>query len=267
MSSHAIAHDTGPASGSTDDIAAWCRSDRTPERMPLAAAAGDPVALSALGTQLTLLRPSDDPRAAVEVLATRRPERLDEVAAEWPDAPADFDRSEVWTAWAVALRHLHRNGHVDPDAAALRGPLRDEAARCGVVPTDAAVPAGRWSDYCDRVHRRKTSFDELRTIGSVGFGDDELDTAPLVGLDPTMLRPLRGRWGDAVGLEALVATTDLERLGPWGLAVWWEAAGAAQAAGRTERMGALLSKRLASSDDPAPWWPAVLAFLTDWRTP
>lgn len=248
-------------------IGRLCRRDRTPERLPLAAAAGDPVALSALGTQLTVLRPVHHLRAAVEVLSVRRPDRLDRIAAEWPDAASDFDRPEVWTAWAVALRHLHRNGHVDPGAAALRGPLRDEAVRCGVVTTDAGVPTGRWSDYCDRVRRRKTSFDELRTIGRVGFGDDQLDAAPLVGLDPTMLRPLRGRWGDAIGLEALLAATDLERLGPWGLAVWWEAADATQGADRAERMGSLLSTRLASTDDPARWWPAVLAFLTDWRTP
>ena len=248
-----------------DTVAAWCRSARTPTRLPLAAAAGDPVALSALGTQLAALHPNSDVRAAVETLAVRRPERLEQVAAHWPDDTDDLGRPEVWTAWAVSLRHLDRNGRVDPDAAALDGPLREEAVRCGIVPTRS--PAVRWDDFCESVHRRTVSFDELRLLGLVGFVDRRLDTGRLVGLDPTMLRPLRNRWGDAEGLDHLLAATDLDPVGPWGLAVWWEAAEAIQATDREQRMSIALLDRLTSSDDPGRWWPAVLAFLTDWRTP
>lgn len=248
------------------DVATTCRLDRSQGHRRLAAAAGDPVALAAMALALTDRRSVDDVRAAVEIVATRRPDQLDRLAAGWPDSPQHLERPPTWAAWAAALRHLHRTGHVEPAAPALSGPLASEAALCGITTTPTPAPMS-WGVYCDRARRQPMSFDELRFIGLVGFVDERLDTGPLVGLDPTMLRPLRGRWDDAPELDKLLADTDLDRLGPWGLAVWWEAAEAIQAPRSEQRLSTTLLDRVMSSDDPGRWWPAVLAFLTDWRTP
>ncbi|MCB0969457.1 MAG: hypothetical protein KDB37_21685, partial [Ilumatobacter sp.] len=204
-------------------------------------------------------------RGAVEILSVRRPGRWDEGASGWPDTPVELERPVVWTAWAVALRHLHRRDRVDPGAPAIVGPLRDESVRCGVI-DHRAVPI-EWARFCDLVHRRPVEFDQLRMTGNAGFVDAVLDVTPLDGLDPTMLRPLRGRWDDARGLDVLLRSTDLDRIGPWGMAVWWEAAVAIDVAGAEARLSATLHDRLTDDDDPARWWPAVLAFLTDWVVP
>jgi hypothetical protein len=66
-----------------------------------------------------------------------------------------------------------------------------------------------------------------------------------------------------VAQPALWTTDD-----PVELAVWWEAVVATGQVDRlADQLGDYLTARLLVDNEPARWWPAVLAALTDWVIP
>lgn len=244
----------------------WCRRDRSAPRLALAAAAGDPVALAQLLSQLARPAAAPDARAAIEIVAGRRANQLIDVVGGWPDANDPALGREEALAWRTAFRHLESGMRIDGDAA-MRGPLAEEARLVieGASPDIAPVS---WASFCDRASFRDFPPDELRTVHRLGFVEPMLDVRLLAGRSASLLRVLRGRWGQTANLYDFLHDYDVWRAEPHDLAVWWEAV---SALGDRElfgdRMGEAIVQRLLVEDEPARWWPAVLAALTDWVVP
>lgn len=248
------------------ELAAWCRRDRGPRRFHLAAAGGDPVALTLLGSDLATPERCRDPAAAVEIVAARRPDRLTGAASGWPDDEAALQHAAMVSAWVAALRHLHASGSIDPAAASVRGPLRAEAEVVGIIDIPPIQPFV-WRSFCDQASRRRFVDEELRAVARIGFVEPHLDVGTLAGLDPMLLRSIRGRWADADGLMTTLAHCDLGSATPLGLALWWEAACHARLDDREVTFVDALAGHIGRDDEPDRWWPAVLAGLTDWVAP
>jgi hypothetical protein len=255
-----------PKAPGLDGLTEWCRRDRSSARVVLAAAAGDPVATAQLLSQLAHPAAAPHAVASIEILAARRSTQLIDLVGTWPDANDPMLGDAVVAAWSAALRHLESNERIDGDAA-LRGPLLEEAQ---LVIDDARPDMApiSWASFCDRASTRAFPPNELRTIGQLGFAEPVLDTAPLLGRPAALLRVLRGRWGQAPDLCEFVERYDVWCGKPIDLAVWWEAAGAIGKRDLfADRLGEAVLQRLLVEDEPARWWPAVLAALTDWVVP
>ena len=255
-----------PTTSGLKGLTEWCRRDRSSPRLVLAAAAGDPVALEHLLSQLARPAAANVDSIAIEIAAARRPTRLIDLVESWPDAndPA-LSRAEA-LAWRTAFRHLETRERIDAEAA-MRGPLVEEARLVidGATPCMAPVS---WASFSDRASFRTFPLDELRTIGRLGFVEPELDVTPLLGQSAVLLRVLRGRWQMATHLTEFVDHHDIWNAEPLDLAVWWEAA---QATGRRElladRIGEAIAQRLLVEEQPQRCWPAVLAAFTGWVVP
>jgi hypothetical protein len=255
-----------PEQSGLDGLTEWCRRDRSAPRSLLAAAAGDPVAIAQLLSQLTKPRTAPHIDASIEIVGSRRTDKLIELIEKWPDAndPELVDAEAA--AWKVALRHLESNDRIDAEAA-MRGPMVEEARLVIESARHLAAPVS-WASFCHRASFRSFPPDELRTINQLGFVEPQLDVSPLEGQPAVLLRVLRCRWHQAEHLREFVHDYDVWNGSPRDLAVWWEAVGVV---GRRElfgdRMGEAILQRLLVEDEPARWWPAVLAALTDWVVP
>ena len=255
-----------PRAPGLDGLAEWCRRDRSTPRIVLAAAAGDPVAIARLLSQLAHPTSAPHVAASVEIVAARRPEQLVDLAATWPDANEPALTEAEATAWTTALRHLDANDRIDVDAA-LRGPLAAEA-RLVIGSARPRIAPVTWASFCARASVRAFPLNELRTVSQLGFVESTLDTVPLLGRPASLLRVLRGRWSAAENLCAFVERYDVWGGEPDDLAIWCEAM---TAIGKRDllqdRLGEAIVQRLAADEDPQRWWPAVLATLTDWVSP
>lgn len=255
-----------PAGTGVAGLIEWCRRDRVADRLVLAAAAGDPVAIAHLTTSLACPTDLGDPAPAVEIVAVRRPQRLAELADRWHDANGPRATPAELATWRVALRHLAALDRIDL-AAALQGPLASEAT---IVFPESPTPSGpvSWDAYCTAAGRRPMPPEFVRAIARLGIADRSVDVDLLPECSPALWRVLRGRWTDATGLTRRVVEHDACDCDPWDLAVWWEAAVAlGQADLLADRLGEQVLARLLTDDRPERWWPPVLAVLTDWVVP
>lgn len=245
----------------------WCRRDRHAPRLSLAAAAGDPIALATLESQLSWPFRVDEPSAAVEILAARRTDQLTKLAGDWPDVRDLPSNTLLRETWRVALRHLVVHDLVNVGAVE-DGPLAVEAMFL-LEELRPSLPPITWSSFCFQVTSRRYNQSKLRAAGCYGFLEDRFDVAQLSSSPTCALRALRGRWDRAQGLPSLIAETDLRAIDdPIDVAVFWEAATATgQADQLADPLGDHLTSRLLVADDPATWWPAVLALLTGWVIP
>lgn len=257
---------TPPQQAGIDGLIDWCRRDRSGPRLLLAAAAGDPVAIAQLRSDLARPTSATSPAPLVEIVAARRPDQLLALAGMWPDAnDPDLDPAGA-TAWRAALRHLEAADRIHADAA-LRGPIAGEAELV-ILDAQPDLAPVRWASFCDRASSRTFPLDELRTIDRLGFVEATLDVAALAGRPATLLRALRSHWDRTRHLGDYVERYDVWNAEPLDLAVWSEAAAALGRRDRlADRLGEAVVQQLVHDDQPQRWWPAVLAALTGWVVP